>query len=56
MKIECSKEADAIYVYFKEEFVASSDKWKRGLIYFSIWGCGTIGKTVVLTDRGSIPL
>ena len=24
MKIEYSKEADAIYVYFKEEFVASS--------------------------------
>jgi uncharacterized protein YuzE len=32
MKIEYSKEADAIYVYFKEEFVASSREIEDGVV------------------------
>ena len=32
MKIECSKEADAIYVYFKEEFVAKSKEIEDGVV------------------------
>ena len=32
MKIEYSKEADAIYVYFKEEFVAKSKEIEDGVI------------------------
>jgi len=32
MKIEYSKEADAIYVYFKEEFVASSKEIEDGVV------------------------
>ena len=32
MKIEYSKEADALYVYFKEEFVAKSKEIEDGII------------------------
>ena len=32
MKIEYSKEADAIYVYFKEEFVAKSKEIEDGVV------------------------
>ena len=32
MKIEYSKEADALYVYFKEEFVAKSKKIEDGVM------------------------
>jgi uncharacterized protein YuzE len=32
MKIEYSKEADAIYVYFKEDFVAKSKEIEDGVI------------------------
>lgn len=32
MKIEYSKEADAIYVYFKEDFVASSREIEDGVV------------------------
>jgi len=32
VKIEYSKEADAIYVYFKEEFVASSKEIEDGVV------------------------
>jgi uncharacterized protein YuzE len=32
MKIEYSKEADAIYVYFKQEFVASSKEIEDGVV------------------------
>ncbi|KHE92018.1 MAG: DUF2283 domain-containing protein [Candidatus Scalindua rubra] len=32
MKIEYSKEADAIYVYFKEEFVAKSKEIEEGVV------------------------
>ena len=32
MKIEYSKEADAIYVYFKEDFVASSKEVEDGVV------------------------
>jgi uncharacterized protein YuzE len=32
MKIEYSKEADAIYVYFKEEFVANSKEIEDGVV------------------------
>ncbi len=32
MKIEYSKEADAIYVYFKEDFVASSKEIEDGVV------------------------
>ncbi|MEK6681740.1 MAG: DUF2283 domain-containing protein [Nitrospirota bacterium] len=32
MKIEYSKEADAIYVYFKEEYVAKSKEIEDGVI------------------------
>ena len=32
MKIEYSKEADAIYVYFKEDFVAKSKEIEEGVI------------------------
>jgi len=32
MKIEYSKEADAIYVYFKEEFVAKSREIEDGVV------------------------
>ena len=32
MKIEYSKEADAIYVYFKEELVASSKEIEDGVV------------------------
>jgi uncharacterized protein YuzE len=32
MKIEYSKEADAIYVYFKGEFVASSKEIEDGVV------------------------
>jgi uncharacterized protein YuzE len=32
MKIEYSKEADAIYVYFKEEFVATSREIEDGVV------------------------
>lgn len=32
MKIEYSKEADAIYVYFKEEFVAKSMEIEDGVV------------------------
>ena len=32
MKIEYSKDADAIYVYFKEEFVARSTEIEDGVV------------------------
>ena len=32
MKIEYSKEADALYVYFKEEFVATSKEIEDGVV------------------------
>ncbi len=32
MKIEFSKEADAIYVYFKEEYVAKSKEIEDGVV------------------------
>ena len=32
MKIEYSKDADAIYVYFKEDFVASSKEIEDGVV------------------------
>jgi uncharacterized protein YuzE len=32
MKIEYSKQADAIYVYFKEDFVASSKEIEDGVV------------------------
>ena len=32
MKIEYSKDADAIYVYFKEEFVARSKEIEDGVV------------------------
>lgn len=32
MKIEYSKEADAIYVYFKEEYVARSKEIEDGVV------------------------
>ncbi|GJQ60471.1 MAG: DUF2283 domain-containing protein [Candidatus Scalindua sp. AMX11] len=32
MKIEYSKEADAIYVFFKEEFVAKSKEVEDGVV------------------------
>ncbi len=32
MKIEYSKEADAIYVYFKEEYVAKSREIEDGVV------------------------
>lgn len=32
MKIEYSKEADAIYVYFKEDFVARSNEIENGVV------------------------
>lgn len=32
MKIEYSKEADAIYVYFKEDFVAKSNEIEDGVV------------------------
>jgi uncharacterized protein YuzE len=32
MKIEYSKKADAIYVYFKEDFVASSKEIEDGVV------------------------
>ncbi len=32
MKIEYSKEADALYVYFKEEFVAKSREIEDGVV------------------------
>lgn len=32
MKIEYSKQADAIYVYFKEEYVASSKEIEDGIV------------------------
>ncbi|ODS34260.1 MAG: hypothetical protein SCARUB_00634 [Candidatus Scalindua rubra] len=32
MKIEYSKEADAIYVYFKEEYVAKSKEIEDGIV------------------------
>lgn len=32
MKIEYSKEADAIYVYFKEDFVAKSKEIEDGVV------------------------
>lgn len=32
MKIEYSKEADALYVYFKEEFVAKSKEIEDGIV------------------------
>lgn len=32
MKIEYSKEADAIYVYFKEEYVARSNEVEDGVV------------------------
>jgi uncharacterized protein YuzE len=32
MKIEYSQEADAIYVYFKEDFVASSNEIEDGVV------------------------
>jgi uncharacterized protein YuzE len=32
MKIEYSKEADALYVYFKEEFVAKSIEIEDGVV------------------------
>jgi uncharacterized protein YuzE len=32
MKIEYSKEADALYVYFKEEFVATSREIEEGVV------------------------
>ncbi len=32
MKIEYSKEADAIYVYFKEEYVAKSKEIEDGVV------------------------
>jgi uncharacterized protein YuzE len=32
MKIEYSKEADAIYVYFKEDYVASSREIEDGVV------------------------
>lgn len=32
MKIDYSKEADAIYVYFKEEFVAKSKEIEDGVV------------------------
>ncbi|MDR4507431.1 MAG: DUF2283 domain-containing protein [Candidatus Brocadiaceae bacterium] len=32
MKIEYSKEADAIFVYFKEEFVAKSKEIEDGVV------------------------
>ncbi len=32
MKIEYSKEADAIYVYFKEEYVAKSNEIEDGVV------------------------
>ena len=32
MKIEYSKEADAIYVYFKEDFVARSNEIEDGVV------------------------
>ena len=32
MKIEYSKEADAIYVYFKEDFVAKSREIEDGVV------------------------
>ncbi|TLD40156.1 MAG: hypothetical protein JETT_3581 [Candidatus Jettenia ecosi] len=32
MKIEYSKEADAIYVYFKEDFVAKSKEIEDGIV------------------------
>ncbi|MBI5410051.1 MAG: DUF2283 domain-containing protein [Nitrospirae bacterium] len=32
MKIEYSKEADALYVYFKEEFVANSKEIEDGVV------------------------
>ena len=32
MKIEYSKETDAIYVYFKEEFVAKSKEIEDGIV------------------------
>ena len=32
MKIEYSKEADALYVYFKEEFVAKSKEIEDGVV------------------------
>ncbi len=32
MKIEYSKKADAIYVYFKEEFVAKSKEIEDGVV------------------------
>ena len=32
MKIEYSKQADAIYVYFKEEYVASSKEVEDGIV------------------------
>lgn len=32
MKIEYSKEADAIYVYFKEEFLAKSKEIEDGVV------------------------
>ncbi len=32
VKIEYSKEADAIYVYFKEEFVAKSKEIEDGVV------------------------
>jgi len=32
MKIEYSKEADALYVYFKEDFVAKSTEIEDGIV------------------------
>ena len=32
MKIQYSKEADALYVYFKEEFVAKSKEIEDGIV------------------------
>jgi uncharacterized protein YuzE len=32
MKIEFSKEADAVYIYFKEDFVAKSKEIEDGVI------------------------
>ena len=32
MKIEYSKKADAIYVYFKEDYVASSKEIEDGVV------------------------
>ena len=47
MKIEYSKEADAIYVYFKEEYVAKSKEIEDGVVVDFDEKCQLIGIEVL---------